>query len=77
MRHKVLGKRLVIAVAMAMACGTGVGLADAATKDIALTEGWNLVNTPLEPDAPAVDTVLAGLSDTYVSAWSWDRHSTP
>ena len=70
MKNKVLGKRLLAALAMAWA--TGVGVADAATKEIALEAGWNLVNTPLEPTTPAVDTVLGGISGTYATAWAWD-----
>ncbi len=70
MKKKVFGKRLVVAMALAMACVTGVGVADAATKDIPLVEGWNLVNTPLEPDNAMLDTVLT--NQPYISAWVWD-----
>lgn len=70
MKKKVFGKQLVVALALAMTCAVGVGVANAATKDITLVEGWNLINTPLEPDDAMLDTVLAGQS--YISAWVWD-----
>ena len=67
MKNKVLSKRLVIAVAMA--CAAGGGVAEATTTSIPLAEGWNLVNTPIEPPTPTMggmgtmsmmDTVMGG-----------------
>ncbi len=69
-KKKVIDKRFVVALTVAMAFAVGAGVADAATKDITLVKDWNLVNTPLEPTAPAIDTVLAGKG--YITAWAWD-----
>lgn len=69
-KKKVINKRYVVALTVAMAFAVGVGVADAATKDITLVKTWNLINTPLEPTNPAIDTVLTGLD--YATAWAWD-----
>jgi len=41
----------------------------ATTKTISLVKGWNLINTPVQPDDSSAETVLNGLD--YVSAWKW------
>ena len=71
-RYSAFGMRSVVAVIVAMACAMGVGVAAAATKDIALEKGWNLVSSPLEPLDPQVDTMLASINQAYATAWAWD-----
>lgn len=43
--------------------------ARAETTTIALGPQWSLVNTPIEPEASAIDTVLTGVC--FKTAWAW------
>ena len=67
MRYKTL---CVLLVALFMVSVLTIGSAQAATKDITLVAGWNLINTPLAPTNSTLTQVLTGID--YKTAWSWD-----
>jgi outer membrane protein assembly factor BamB len=47
----------------------------AAQVTMPLISGWNLVNLPLEPDAPSVQEVLVGTGVQVTSVWKWEGNT--